>query len=59
MKQYFYLVMVDNEPVKIELQEYKALKFGKRALSANKNSRVQLYRQEITTTGKIELYKNL
>lgn len=54
--QYFYLIMSENVPVKISLQEREAIKFG-RVLAKEKES--SLYRQAITKTGKPEFVKSL
>lgn len=55
--QYFYLIMSENVPVKISLQEREAIKFGRTL--AKEKEKVGLYRQSITKTGKPEFVKNL
>lgn len=63
MKQYFYLVVhVFNEKMevnKIFLQEYDAIKFGRRIATINSEYKVWLYRQSITRNGVLTPVKQL
>ena len=68
-KQYFYLVALENtktiKPLKIFLQEYQAIKWGRRKSGEyllethDFGYKYTLYRQEITTNGILEYIKDL
>lgn len=57
--QYFYLVMVDKNPVKITLQKKKAVKFGRAYLTQHPESTAFLYKQSILETATIQLVEQL
>lgn len=57
--QYFYLVMVDGNPVKITLQKKKAVKFGRAYLTQHPESTAFLYKQPILKTATIQLVEQL
>lgn len=57
--QYFYLVMVDGNPVKITLQKKKAVKFGRAYLTQHPESTAFLYKQSILETATIQLVEQL
>lgn len=64
MRQYFYLVGHDITgddfiADKIFLQEHEALRWGKRLATNNPDYSVNLYKQEITRTGKLVFVKQL
>lgn len=64
MKQCFYLIIFQYSggvPVsdKIFLQEYQAVKYGRKLMTSNQNLIVRLYRQEITTKGVLQFYRQL
>lgn len=55
-KQYFYFVAFQYGhsvliPEKIFLQEYQAVKYGRKLATSKPNTKVFLYKQEITTNG--------
>ena len=57
--QYFYLIMLENDvPGKIFLQEHQAIKYGRTQVTKY-NTRTCLYRQPITTNGNLEFVKEL
>lgn len=64
-KQYFYLVAFQYYnssiliPDKIFLQEYQAIKYGRKLATSNPNTKVSLYKQEITTQGVLLKVKQL
>lgn len=68
-KQYFYLVAAkfneDVTPLKIFLQEYQAVKWGRKELTKALEETINfgydyvLYRQEITTNGILEYVRVL
>lgn len=63
-KQYFYLVAFQYSgsvliPDKIFLQEYQAVKYGRKLATSNPNTTVSLYKQEITTNGVLLKVKQL
>lgn len=57
--QYFYLVVVDRNPVKITLQKKKAVKFGRAYLTQHPESTAFLYKQPILETATIQLVEQL
>lgn len=57
--QYFYLVVVDGNPVKITLQKKKAVKFGRAYLTQHPESTAFLYKQPILETATIQLVEQL
>lgn len=65
IKQYFYLIMFHYYnsdiliPEKIFLQEYQAIKYGRKLAISNPNIKVSLYKQEITTQGVLTKVKQL
>ena len=63
-KQYFYLVAFQYGhsvliPEKIFLQEYQAVKYGRKLATSRPNTKVHLYKQEITTQGVLLKVKQL
>ena len=57
--QYFYLIMLENDvPGKIFLQEHQAIKYGRTQVTKY-NTRTYLYRQPITAKGNLEFVKEL
>lgn len=63
-KQYFYLIAFQYGggiliPEKVFLQEYQAIKYGRRLATSKPNAKVHLYKQEITTNGVLLKVKQL
>ena len=57
--QYFYLIMLENDvPGKIFLQEHQAVKYGRTQVTKY-GTKVCLYRQPITTKGNLKFVKEL
>lgn len=46
-------------PDKIFLQEYQAVKYGRKLATSNLDLIVRLYKQEITTQGILQFHKQL
>lgn len=64
MRQFFYLighdiVGDDFKADKIFLQEYEAIRWGRKLATKNPDYNVYLYKQEITRTGELEFVKGL
>lgn len=57
MKQYFFLVaeLVNGKlmPLKITLQSYNAIKFGRTYAKKHPDSLISLYKQPISNSGKV------
>lgn len=63
-KQYFYFIAFQYGhsvliPEKIFLQEYQAVKYGRKLATSKPNTKVFLYKQEITTNGVLLKVKQL
>ena len=54
-KQYFYLIMKDGEPYRINLNPHKILRDARAIVTAEPEAKVSIYRNLIATTSKCEL----
>lgn len=54
-KQYFYLIMKDGEPYRINLNPHKILRDARALVTVEPEAKVSIYRNLIATTSKCEL----
>ena len=54
-KQYFYLIMKDGEPYRINLNPHKILRDARAIVTTEPEAKVSIYRNLIATTSKCEL----
>lgn len=54
-KQYFYLIMKDGEPYRINLNPHKILRDARALVTVEPKAKVSIYRNLIATTSKCEL----
>lgn len=57
-KQYFYLIMKDGEPYRINLNPHKILRDARAIVTTEPEAKVSIYRNLIATTSKCELVIN-
>ena len=57
-RQYFYLIMKDGEPYRINLNPHRILRTARAIVTTEPEAKVSIYRNPIATTAKCELVIN-